>query len=308
MKKNNVLKLFTVILAIFIWILVNLLKEQTSVINLPIRVVNVPDNIYIFENEEITIPVLVQGTGINILIFYLSDATIDYNGADFEMGNNLLDLDRIASSLPFQRNLSLSIITSQTEISPTSLNNTFVISTDRLDQKRVPVVFEFFSESDRQILLENNYYFDDVFVTISGPSVEIRRIDNAFTERISSDILKARRRNVRLQSISEHVIIVPPFLELQQASEVISTRTFAFLPIFYDEDLISIFPQRVTVIVEGKLDSLNLITPHDINAFVHASTVQDLLELEVRFIKPDFIRIVDYTPTRVSARVLRSAE
>ncbi|MCL2063483.1 MAG: hypothetical protein FWG98_03795 [Candidatus Cloacimonetes bacterium] len=296
MKKNNVLKVFAVILAFIIWLLVSLLKEQIATIYLPVRIVNVPENIYIFENEEILIPVLVQGTGINILIFYLADTTIDYNGSDFVMGSNLLDMDRIASSLPIQRNLALSTI---------STENNFLISTDRLDQKRVPVIFEFFTEIDRRNLLENNYYFEDFFVTISGPSAEIRRIDHAFTEKISSDILRQRRKNIRLQSISEHIVIVPTFIELQQASEVISTKTFTFLPIFYDEDSISIFPQRVTVIIEGKLDSLNLVTPHDINAFVHATDLEEFMELDVRFIKPDYVRIVDYTPARVSARAIQ---
>ena len=292
MKRKNYLIIFAILLAIAVWLLVNLLDQQTSIINFRIRIVNIPDNIYIFENETIRVPVTVQGTGINILLFFLSDASIDYNGSDLIMGDNLLDLFRIASSLPYHKNLTFSTIPSDI---------TYVVSTDRILQKRVPVYFDFFSENDRNSFIENQYTFDDVFVTLSGPSFEIQRLENVYTEKISADFLKRRNMNIRLLAISEHVVILPPFIELLKASDVIATRTISFLPIFHDASKMSIFPERVTVIVEGNHELISNLRNEEIFAYVNDSDVdlENNLEIDIYFTVPDFVRIVDYTPKKV---------
>ena len=295
MKNTNTLKVLAVIVAIIIWFVINLLKEHTTMINHPIRIVNVPSNLYLFENEEISLPVMVSGTGINILLYYLTTPSIDYNGSDIVMGSNLLDMERLNSSLLHHVSLSFSII---------PIENSFVVNTDRILQKRVPVLFDFFSDSDKEILLENDYNFDDIFVTLSGPSIELQRIDHAFTEKISSDILQRRRRNVHLKPINEHIVIMPAFIELTQASEVTSTRTIPFIPIKYDDSFLSIFPDRVSVIIEAKQDSLNMVTADDITAYILDYDVRDVTELNIYFMKPDFVRIVDFTPSKVSARRL----
>jgi len=291
MNKNNSIKVLAVIIAIVGWFMINLLKEHTTVINFPIRIVNIPDNIHLFENESIRLPVIIQGKGINILHFYFTTPTIDYNGFDIVMGDNLLDLNRVESSLPNYKGLDISLL---------PIENTLLVTTDRILQKRVPVYFDFFSERDREILIENHYGFDDHFVTLLGPSVEIQKIDNVLTERVSADILKTNRRNIRLKSINDFVAIIPSFIELKQITETISTRTISFIPIDFNELNISIFPKRVSIILEGKQDSLNVITPDDIHAYVLDHEINNLMELNIYFQVPDFVKIVDFTPTKVN--------
>ena len=287
MTRKKYLMLFALLLSIIVWLIIKLLQEQTTTINFSIRIVNIPENIYIFDNKDIKIPVMVKGTGLNILVYYLSNASIDYNGSDIVMGDNFLDIERIRASLPYHKTLEFTTIQS---------DNPFIISTDRILQKRVPVVFDFYSERDRERFIENNYTFDDIYVTLSGPSVDIQRLDKVHSERISADFMKRKVISIRLVSVGEQVVIIPPFIELQQASEIISTRTFSFLPIHVSSD-ISIFPQRVTIIIEGKQDFLNTLTDNDIYAYV---TDNDNNELDIHFTLPDNVKIVDFTPTKVS--------
>ena len=291
MKKNNMLKIFAVVIAVIIWFLINLLKEQTTTINLPIRILNVPENIFIFENEEARASVMVHGTGINILLFYLREASIDYNGSDFVMGNNVIDIERLNSSLPKNKNLSFTAI---------NTDNPIVINTYRILQKRIPVFFDFNSENDKQMFLENNYNFDDIYITISGPSVEIQRIDNIFTEKIGSDILRQRNKNIRFRSINENIVVIPPFIELEQVPDIIATRTLTAIPIVFDRDDISIFPERVSVIIEGKQDLINQLSAEEIIAFILEHDLNETMELNVNFSVPDFVKIIDYTPMKVS--------
>lgn len=293
-KKNSNLKILAFFIAFIIWLQLTLLEEQITVMNIPIRVVNVPDNLYLYKQEILKIPLRVKGRGIHILLFFLSGPTIDYNGSGLKQGNNLINMDTLQESLPFNPDLTFQGLKS---------DNILILTTDRIVQKEVPVVFQFETERVKQNLINEKYSFNDVNVLISGPSLEINKTDAVYAERISNDFLKSRRRNIRILPVNEHLVIVPPQIELKQVTELITSKTISYIPIYHNQDLYNIFPQRVSIKIEGNSDSLKLINQEDIRAYILEQDYTITNEAEIQFKIPNYIKIIDYTPKKVSISI-----
>ena len=293
MKKNLGYKILALVITIIIWLQISLLREQDTILNIPIRVVGISENLYIVGANELVIPINVTGRGIRILLYYLSDPFINYSGENITLGNNNIDLSILERSLPSNPYLLFSLIKS--DISMT-------ITTDRITQKRVPLIYDFNSDRDRETLLANDFIFEEIYVTLSGPGTELQSIEQVFTETIKADILKAKSQSIRLKSVNEHVVTIPSMIDLVKTTDMITSKTLPFIPIIHD-DKFTIFPQRVTVKIEGKPDSLNLVTVNDISAFVVPDTSHDSANAEIRFRTPDYIKIIDYTPKSVNVRI-----
>ena len=291
MKKKIWYGFFAFLIAVAIWYQINLLREQNVVINVPMRISNISDNFYILNRDELRVPIRVVGSGIYILIYYLSNPFINYNGAEMYIGSNVIDLSDSESILKYHPKLRFNIVQSDEDL---------VVEVDRVVQKRVPVIFDFVSERDRETLVSSNYIFDDVYISISGPESEINKIDYVHTEKINADAIKPRSPFVRLKYVNDFVIST---LELQKISDIISTRTLALIPIEHDTTKISLFPQRVSVKIEGKLDSLNALSSEDITAYVLGDLFEDDSDVNIHFRKPDHIKILDFTPQKVNVRV-----
>ena len=296
MKRKYWYLIFAIILTLAIWLQLSLLDEKTTVIDMPIRIINTPDNLYIY-NQTINIPVTVSGKGIDLISTYLSMHVIELDGSGFVLGANIIARENIERLLPASPDISINLI---------STESTFVFTTDLYTQKRVPVVMSFRSESDREFFINNNLSLDGSYITVSGPSELINEIEYVYTENLSINIIRNRRQSIRLNPINEHIILTPAIIELHTIAEMINTRTMTLIPIRYNETRFSIFPQRVTVIVEGETELLNSLTTDDIVAYFNDEQIEDMSDVEVLFIKPDFIRIIDITPQRIGVRCINN--
>ena len=289
-KSNFNLKLLAFFIALIIWFQLTLLQEHVTTIDIPIRVVNVPDFLYLYKQDSLKVPFRIKGKGIHIVLFHLSGHTIDYNGIRLSLGNNLINMETLEESLPFIPNLEMNVLKS---------DNIIILTTEKILQKEVPVNLQFDSERIRNTLIQENYSLNDINVTISGPALEINKIDQVLSEKLDNDFLKSRKKTFRIRPVNEHVVIVPQQIELKQVEDLIISRTFSFIPIYHNEDIYSIFPQRVSIQIEGKVDSLNNISSGDINAYIQDNNYKDNDEADVYFKIPPSFRIIDFTPQKV---------
>ena len=292
MKRKYWYLIFAIIITIAIWLQLTLLDEQTTMVQVPIRITNFPDNLYLY-NQTLSVPVIVAGKGIDLINSYLSMQVIEIDGSGFVLGENVLDRDSIERLLPVRPDLSINLISSE---------NSFVFTTDLYQQKRIPVVLSFRSDSDREFFINNNFSIEGYYITISGPSRLIQEIEHVYSENININIIRNRRQNIRLNPINEHVTLIPTIIELQSITEMIITRTLTLIPIQYDNTRFSIFPQRVTIIVEGEAEMLNQLTIDDIVAYFNDEQMEDMSEVEILFALPDYIKIIDITPQRIGVR------
>jgi hypothetical protein len=285
-------KIFAVAITIIIWLQVNLLTEQCVTRDIPIRIDEVADNLYLYKNNDFRVPIKISGRGLDIIKFIFKGSSINYPGDSVTPGKYNLDYETLKNSLPEFGELKFTVIDKEQPLE---------VTTDRIMQKKVPVVYDFNSDKDKETLLNNNYLFEEYFVTISGPSQEVQNIEQVSSNKIKSDIMRARNKNITLKSVNEHIVIVPPTIELTKSTDITTTKTIQFIPIEHDQTKLDIFPQRVTVKIEGKLDTLNKITAEEITAYIQHDGRTN--EADILFRKPDYIKIIDYTPEKVNVTV-----
>jgi len=297
MKRNYKFMLLTFGVSVLIWLQINLLREQDTLINIPVQIINMPENLYLYPEVSIKMPVRVRGRGINILIFYFSDNYITCKAVNAVLGENSIETVSSDLTLPNIQNLSFFLL-------PTENNITFL--TDRIQQKVVPIHFEFHSEKDRQTLIEDNFIFEDYFVTISGPSQLIQEINHVPSEKIGSEITKSTNHVVKINPTNAHIITVPQVIELQKVSDILITKTIIMIPIIYNKNKYSIFPDIVTVKVEGNQNIINGVTNTDILARIKDINYQDNDTTTLLFDVPLGVKVIDYTPNEVRVNIVIS--
>ena len=283
--------IFATILTIIIWLQLKLLEEQSIVENIPLRVINLPEDLSV-NAQNITIPMNISGQGISLSSYRLSDHIIQIDGSGFVLGDNIVELEsfiqRFALLFP---DLNFSLINEQHSI---------VLKTETIMQKRVPVVLNFRSDNDKDYFLNANYSLEGYFVTVSGPSNLVQDIEYVYSEMININILRSRRQSIRLESTNENITLIPTVIEPHSVVEMIARRTIPLIPIQFDDSSLSIFPQRVTIIIEGEADLLNSLTADDFVAYIPKINLNGINEAEILLILPENVKVIDISPQRVT--------
>ncbi|MBW6513927.1 MAG: hypothetical protein K0B87_04120 [Candidatus Syntrophosphaera sp.] len=87
MKNNLGLKIFAVLVAVFIWLQVTLMTEQHSKVNLELRLTNsTPEDSLLYAANKISSQV--QGQGMDILKLQFSKAYVEMDARDLRAGND----------------------------------------------------------------------------------------------------------------------------------------------------------------------------------------------------------------------------
>jgi len=294
MKQNYLFLMLTIIVSALIWLQINLSREQQTVLHIPIKITNLPENLYLFPQMDIVVPVRVVGKGLNILFYYLSERLLYYNGKDITIGENTLDVSKIEYTIPKNNKLTLSPFQSEDDV---------LFTADVIVQKPVPVIYDFFGPNDKIALQNNSYVFDDdLTVTISGPGQLVQDVTAIFTDKIGAEILKSKSQMVRLISPSEHIMVTPQSIELRLVTQTLTSKTITFIPIKYNSSKYTIFPERVSVKLEGTIEALNAITVSDIIASIDDVEYSDLATARIDITMPETVRLLDFTPKSVTVR------
>ncbi len=287
MNKNLTLKVLAVVLAILIWLQINLLKDQTVNVRIPVRIVNVPDNIYVDKNKNLSLKFEIKGQGIAIISYLIANPSLEYDASSLTIGKNILVRERI---LPFFKKYK------QLKFTPLeNIENTHV-STERIVQKKIPIQLLFKSDKDKQYFYSQQIDIEEKSAIISGPSNDVQNIDIVYTEEITEDLLKDSKK-IKFNLNNERIIIIPAQLSLVSQKQMITSRTISNIDIENNNDFV-IFPDQVSVIIEGKRDSLNAFNSSNIKASVNPNNGEIIVELE----NTNSIKIKDFTPQKVTIR------
>lgn len=284
MRTNVSLKILALIIAILIWLQVNLLKHQEIKMKLPVRVINVPENIYVSKQDSLRLNFQVEGEGIVLLLFYLSNPYLEYDASTLSIGKNSLTLEKFGPFFEKYKQLNFKLLD---HIEKSSL------SAERIVQKKVPIQLNFESPQVKETFYAQQIDADERSVMLSGPLLDIQKIDIINTEPITESMIKENRK-IKFENISDKILLIPSQLTLIKQKQSTINRTFNNIPIELSDKKISIFPDRVSVIVEGKQDTIKVIDASHIKAFVK----NDEGDIEVR-IDHQNIKIIDFTPQKV---------
>ncbi len=290
MKNNLTLKILAVILTIFIWIQAMLLKHQSTDINLPVKLTNVPEQIAFKHPIIQSVRFHVAGRGIDILLLKLSHTYLEIDAQDLKSKNNIIPLNKYKINLP--RYISL------TEIRPVS-NDLIQFETDILAKKTVPIVLQFSSleveNKFRQISLEQNTSFAE----ISGPQSSIDKIREIQTKPILMDMLTGSAFKIDLISPSKSVVLTQRSLQLLPGKMEYTTRTISMIPIQSSNSQVTMIPAWVSVKLQGAKSDIDQVMVSDIHASIKTDGVKNnqRVPVEVTLTKP--VHLVEFTPQEV---------
>jgi hypothetical protein len=297
MKKNHLFLLLTLVVGILIWVQINLLREQETLIYLRANITNLPDDLYLYPIVDTSVPFHAKGKGFRLVQLAMSDFSIDYDASATILGQNTLEVSKLQTHISPTQNVSLSVTETDREL---------IYFADRLIQVSLPVKFEFSTEDDMQALIEQNYTFSDYYVMVSGPVSLVSEVSSISTVAISATIMRSDSPSVRLLSPDEHIIITPGNIELSAVSDMISTRTLSGIPIVFDESLYTIFPSRISIRVEGRAEILNSLTIDDIYAYIDKADDRHSIKSDVMVKMPANVTMLDFTPTEVNIRMVEN--
>lgn len=284
-KDNLGLRLFALLLAMFLWLQSVLVSDQRSVVNLPINLRSVPQNITL-ENFPKVVPFAVRGKGLDIIRLTMAKPKVNIDASKITPDTDVISLQDYSIDLPENINVSL--------LGP-SESDQLTIQADIFHQKVVPVRLDFDNPSTENQFSGLRYSIDPDRVTIFGHKNRIRGVNAILTKKVNQDVLA----NDKIE------------LELHIPSEITTSQDKVMLRITGTEEATRVFPNvalpagylpsRVAVRLQAPAAVLDSIKPNQITAKVSDKADKDGL-FAVELTLPEGTQAIAITPNKVRAR------
>lgn len=285
LKDNLGLRLFALLLAMFLWLQLALVSEQRSVVSLPVNLLSVPQNITL-ENFPTKIPFAVRGKGQDIIRLIIAKPRVNIDASKITPNTDVISLQDYSIDLPDNINVTL--------LGPAE-SDQLSIQADIFHQKVVPVQIDFEDSETRNRFKELRYVIDPDRVTIFGHKNRIRSINAILTKKINQDILANNKAELEL-SIPANITASQNKVLLSISGTEQTTRVFpnVVLPAGY-------LPSRVAVRLQASATTLDAINPSQIIARVSAQADENGL-FTVELTIPEDTEAIAITPNKVRAR------
>jgi hypothetical protein len=291
MSNNLALKVISFLAAVGIWVAVMIGGIQQRQAIVPIKLLNLPEDLAVAGDSPHAVAVKLEGRGLEVLRFRLAGAHYEVNAAEFRYGNNPIELDR--------RNL---IMVGNPQGVDFVGNRRIVIVMDWIRQQKKPVSLQFESAKDRVAFQSLGYRVEPSLATLRGPERLLSSLDKLSTVNISRSMLKGNQIEIGLQTPPEGVELLTRKVYLTNVKSTLTRRTLPLIPIVSSNAAgFDLVPQNVTVVVEGKPDMVNNLSPADIVVRPLSTPLREGEMLDLTFDTPSGIAVVDYTPQKVQA-------
>ncbi|MDD4033801.1 MAG: CdaR family protein [Candidatus Cloacimonetes bacterium] len=286
LKENIGLRIVALLLAVLIWLQSVLASEQKSVVNLPINLLYVPQNITL-EDIPQQIPFSVKGKGQDILKMMIFKPKVNIDASKITPFTDILSLEDYSIDLPENVNVTF--------LGPAQADQ-IAIQADVFHQRIVPVVLDFEDDLSKERMHELRYSLDPDKITIFGPKTKIQNITSIKTTPIGRNELAETQSKLSLNlpdseiSISESSVL----LTISGAQEATRVFTDITLPAAY-------VPSRIAVRVRGESAILQKLSVLEIEAKVN-DVPDDNGIYSVEVSVPTGLELIDVTPAKVRLR------
>jgi len=289
-NENLGLKLFSVLMAVFIWLQSLLVSEQHGVVNLPVSLKAIPKNITLNSLPK-KIPFNVRGKGLEIIKLKLSKTKVSLDASKMKPGVDIISLSDYSVDLPENIHVTLVGPVEKQEIA---------VQADVFNQKKVPVELSFADNISRQRFASLNYQLIPDKLVIFGPRSRIQLIDHLITEEITRQQLSEREFTLKVPEPDKDVSLAENRVKVRISSSFNTSKVFDGLAIQTPAGTSS-FPTRVALKVSGDSDALKLLDPLSIKVGVapeaDASGMHQVI-VEV----PTGMQVVAITPAKVKLK------
>jgi len=264
------LKLLALLCGCLLWFFVVSREETRTEIELPVKIINLQDNMAMVEPPPSTLVAQLEGKVISLIHLKINRAAsleIDLKG--MPIGQSRITSDQIHFISPGMPEVKM------LRIRQTSLLN---IDLDARIELKVPVLpkLNIQAAPGFTLLGEPNIFPDSVF--ISGARSAIGRIQYIPTKEISMTNLKWSNSlpvQLDLSSLTDIVHITDTSLFVQIKIEPLDHKIFSGIPVRlignFDRSIYSIYPPRADIEVSGGKELLSQIDPQNINLYVEFS-------------------------------------
>jgi len=250
MRKNLGLKAFSLILALVVWLQIALSSEHRTIVRLPVLLDNLSPQITLADLPR-DVPFTVKGKGIDLLRLRFSATKVVVDASALKPGADKLPLDDYSL-----RGLPAS---SSIEVLGPAVDSDVSVTTDVLHHKSVKVVPSFEDDAARTRFFEMDYLLSPDQIRINGPRRDIRDLKTISTAPISFAMLSRDRFDTPLVFNSNQISSTVAKVSVTRIPDRIATRVFESISI--DSGSRAIFPQAVTLKVEGNPGVLKQLKP-----------------------------------------------
>ncbi len=285
--ENLGLKLFSLLMAVFIWVQSLLISEHRTVIDLPVALKNIPKNLTLNSLPK-SIPFAVRGKGMEIIKLKLSRTKINLDASKIKPGAEQLSLADYSIDLP--ENIQLSLL------GPAEKQD-IAVHADVFHQKKVPIELSFTDLYTRQRFAGLNYKLIPDRLVVFGPKSKIQLIERLTTEEISRSQLNASEFVLKVNEPDKDVSLAENSIKVRISSSFRTSRVFDSIPVFSASGA-EYFPSRVTIKLSGDSDLLNKLDPRNIKVTVAPEPDQNgqyLLTVDA----PEETQVIALTPQKV---------
>jgi hypothetical protein len=274
------------LLASIIWSLTMLLRIQESTIDFPVLYTNLPSHLTSAPLPS-KVKFVLRGKGFNIVKAGLSNNSALYDAS------TITDKEFTPKATNFKLDLPASY--NITNLGPVELNmsgrNSNVVS------KQVKLELSFANDSTREKFYRLGFSLLPNVVALRGLDNEIDLINGARTETITSELLDRQRPILKLITPSEHITVIPDFVELIALNKESITRVISSLPVDSDSGL-DFFPRNITIRIAGNASIVNSLQKTDIRIYL-APEKEKQGQIPVEISLPKGVQLLDYSPEYV---------
>ena len=286
-SENLGLKLFSLLLAVVIWIQSLLVTEQRSVVNLPLNLKSIPKNLTL-ERLPQSIPFSVRGKGLDILKLKLSKTKVLIDASMFKPGVDIISLTDYTIDLPENINVNLIGPVNKQELS---------IHADVFNQKKVPVRLNFADSYTKQRFEALNYQIIPERIVIFGPKSKVSLVDQVFTLPITREMISEVNFTVKLGDLPDAVSISESEVKVQISNSYNTSKVLDNIPLA-DVAGKRYFPALIAVKVAGDSKVLKALDSSKIKVTV--SPEPDALGLYTLLVDlPQDVQLIAVTPDKV---------
>lgn len=290
MNKKLGLQIFSICLALLIWLQITLRSQHRTVVNFPVVLVNLSPDVSLSKLPK-TIPFDVRGNGIDLVKLYFSSAKVEIDAAKLRAGEEKLPLDDYhLKDLPSNSNI---------EIFGPAIDREMTVSTDLMLHKNVKVTPAFENEATRVKFGQLNYIINPSSIKIHGPRRELNNLKAITTAPINMSMLDKKEFYIPISLSSSKISSSVLRVHVSRLPKQIQAKVFEAIRI--DSGGRAIFPTTATIKVEGDPQIIKQLKSSDfqIKAAKDADA-ERMLQLEA--VLPKGVIKYEITPRKVSLR------
>jgi YbbR domain-containing protein len=287
LNQNLLLKFLALLLSCFIWVQTALLKEQETIVKIPMTIINLP--------AEAATPKLpayikykVKGMGFEIAKIRLFHVQAVLDAKRLPKGIFKL------SDLNYMLNIPASVHVEMLGVVDESISSGQ--SSHQL-LATLPIQVNFTNEKTRAMYYEKDFSVNPEKVSVRGSEAALNRIHFIQTQPVNETMLSRNKFRLQLLNPNPDIALSDDTVEVKSVSRQQVTKILRMLPI---EPIAgyNIFPQSISIRIRGQQDDIKNLKNEQIIIKPRISEVSEG-QVKLHITVPEGIELLDYTPQKV---------